>query len=56
MWETKVALEGPDTDALRGDNRDDGGRGIHFSARGLNAHGKLWADKVSAYLDRALAD
>jgi serine/threonine protein kinase len=56
LWETKVALEGPDTDALAGDNRDQGGKGIHFSGKGLRAHGKLWADKVSAYLDKALAE
>jgi eukaryotic-like serine/threonine-protein kinase len=56
LWETKVALEGPDTDALGGDNRDAGGKGIHFSAKGLRAHGKLWADKVSSYLDTILAE
>jgi serine/threonine protein kinase len=56
LWDTKVALEGPDTDALTGDNRDQGGKGIHFSAKGLQAHGKLWAEKVGAYLDKALAE
>jgi serine/threonine protein kinase len=56
LWETKVALEGPDTDALVGDNRDQGGNGVHFSGKGLRAHGQLWADKVSAYLDKVLAD
>ena len=56
LWDTKVALEGPDTDALTGDNRDQGGKGIHFSAKGLQAHGKLWADKVGAYLDTALTE
>jgi serine/threonine protein kinase len=54
LWEAKAALEGPDTDALTGDNRDDGGKGIHFSAKGLQAHGKLWADRVAAYLDKVL--
>jgi len=53
LWDTKVALEGPDTDALGGDNRDQGGQGIHFSDKGLRAHGRLWAEKVSAYLDKA---
>jgi len=56
LWDTKVALEGPDTDALGGDNRDQGGKGIHFSAKGLRTHGKLWADKVCTYLDKALAE
>ncbi|HLV79619.1 MAG TPA: sialate O-acetylesterase, partial [Chthonomonadaceae bacterium] len=55
LWDTGVALEGPDTDTLTGDNRDFGGQGIHFSPKGLRAHGKLWADKVSVYLDRVLA-
>jgi serine/threonine protein kinase len=56
LWETKVALEGPDTDTLTGDNRDQSGQGVHFSAKGLRAHGKLWADKVSQYLDTVLKD
>jgi serine/threonine protein kinase len=56
LWEGKVALEGPDTDTLRGENRDNGGKGIHFSGKGQHAHGKLWAEKVSAYLDRVLAE
>jgi serine/threonine protein kinase len=56
LWETKVALEGPDTDTLTGDNRDGGGKGIHFSGKGQRAHGKMWADKISVYLDRVLAE
>jgi serine/threonine protein kinase len=56
LWDTKVALEGPDTDTLTGNNRDDGGKGIHFSGKGQRAHGKLWAEKVGAYLDRVLAE
>jgi eukaryotic-like serine/threonine-protein kinase len=56
LWESKVALEGPDTDTLIGDLRDNGGKGIHFSGKGQRVHGKLWADKVSAYLDRVLAE
>ena len=54
LWETGVAFEGPDTDTLTGDNRDEGGKGIHFSPKGLKAHGKLWAEKVAAYLDKEL--
>ena len=52
---TGIVLEGPDTDTLCGDNRDCGGAGIHFSPKGLKAHGKMWADKVSVYLDKVLA-
>ncbi len=56
LWDMRVALEGPDTDALGGDNRDTGGQGVHFSVKGLRAHGALWAAKVSAYLQGVLTD
>jgi hypothetical protein len=55
LWDTGIALEGPDTDTLTGDNRDSGGQGIHFSPKGLRAHGQMWADKVAVYLDRPFA-
>jgi hypothetical protein len=51
-----VAYEGPDTDTLAGDNRDLDGKGIHFSPKGLKAHGEMWAGKVGVYLDKALAE
>jgi len=54
LWDTGVALEGPDTDTLVGDNRDNNGKGIHFSPKGLKAHGEMWAEKVGAYLDSVL--
>lgn len=56
LWDSGIALEGPDTDALTGVNRDHGGSGIHFSGTGLRAHGKLWAEKVSAYLEKVLRE
>jgi hypothetical protein len=46
LWADGVALEGPDTDVLGGENRDVGGKGIHFSPIGLKAHGEMWAEKV----------
>jgi hypothetical protein len=55
LWESGVALEGPDTDTLTGDNRDEGDKGLHFSPKGLRAHGKMWAQKVGVYLDKELA-
>jgi hypothetical protein len=55
LWDTGAALQGPDTDTLRGDHRDNNGAGIHLSAKGLRAHGKLWAEKVGVYLDKVLA-
>ena len=54
LWEQGVALEGPDTDTLGGDHRDGGGKGIHFSAKGLKAHGELWAQKVGVWLDKVI--
>ncbi len=54
LWNAGIALEGPDTDTLTGDNRDAGGKGIHFSPKGLRAHGLMWADKVGAYVQARL--
>ena len=48
LWKDGLALEGPDSDALRGDLR----AGVHFNGKGLQAHGKLWAEKVAAYLEQ----
>ena len=55
LWQSGIALEGPDTDQLTGDNRQNGGKGVHMSDKGLQAHGRLWAEKVGAYLDTVLA-
>ncbi len=55
LWDSGVALEGPDTDLLTDDNRDMGGQGVHFSPKGLKAHGRMWADKVGVWLDKVLA-
>jgi hypothetical protein len=49
-----IALEGPNTDALGMEYRSDGGRGVHFSARGLQKHGEVWAERVGAWLEREL--
>jgi hypothetical protein len=54
IWDSGVAFEGPDTDTLTGDNRDMDGKGIHFSPKGLKAHGEMWVEKVGAYLDKVL--
>src|SRR5207253_645757 len=51
LWEKKIAVEGPDTDAMVGELRDQDGKGIHFSKKGLKVHGEAWAEKVVAYLD-----
>jgi hypothetical protein len=54
LWQEGIAQEGPDTDTLTGVNRDQAGKGMHFSGKGQRALGKLWADKVAAYLDKIL--
>jgi eukaryotic-like serine/threonine-protein kinase len=54
-WVDGVALEGPDTDALTGELRNIGGRGVLFSAKGLHEHGDRWAEKVGDQLDEMLA-
>jgi eukaryotic-like serine/threonine-protein kinase len=55
LWESGVALPGPDTDTLAGANRDQNGQGIHFSPIGLAAHGRLWADSIEPWLKQQLA-
>jgi hypothetical protein len=54
LWDTGVAFEGPDTDALTGDNREHNGAGIHMSGKGERAHGELWSEKVTRYLNGVL--
>jgi len=49
-----AAFEGPDTDTLTGEHRDLGGQGIHFSAKGLTAHGRLWGVSVLHWLEQVV--
>jgi eukaryotic-like serine/threonine-protein kinase len=56
VWDLGLAFPGPDTDTLMGENRDNGGRGIHFSGKGLRAHGAAWAKKIRSYLDKILSE
>ena len=55
LWESGVALEGPDSDAMTRDFRDNDGKGVHFSGKGLREHGVRWAEKVSPWLERQFA-
>lgn len=50
LWQDGIALSGPDSDALRGDLRDQGGKGIHFSGMGQRALAAAWADKIVPWL------
>ena len=45
-----IALAGPDTDSLTGDQREAGGAGVHFSGPGLRAHAALWLDVLTPWL------
>jgi len=56
LWVDKIAIEGPDTDTLTGDHRDFDGTGVHFSPKGLKAHGEMWAEKVSPFIDEMLQE
>lgn len=50
LWKAGIALEGPDSDALRGELRDGGGKGVHFSGEGLKAHAHAWAEKLAPWI------
>ena len=52
LWRDGIALEGPDSDALKGDLRERGGQGVHFSGKGLREHGAKWAEKVLPWIER----
>jgi hypothetical protein len=52
LWKDGIALEGPDSDALKGKLRESDGNGVHFSGPGLREHGARWAAKVLPWLDR----
>lgn len=51
LWESGVALQGPDSDALAGDFRDGAGKGVHFSGKGLREHAQRWSDRVGPWLE-----
>jgi hypothetical protein len=55
LWKDGTALEGPDSDALKGDLRENNGQGVHFSGPGLREHAARWADKVGPWLAQRLA-
>ena len=50
LWHNGVALEGPDTDQLKGKLRERDGQGVHFSGPGLEALADAWFEKVSPWL------
>ncbi len=52
LWDSGIALEGPDTDVLGADYRDR--TRIHLLPDGLNRAGIMWYECVSAYLNKIL--
>ena len=46
-----LAVAGPDSDALKGDLREGGGKGVHFSGKGLREHAARWAEKILPWLE-----
>jgi hypothetical protein len=54
LWKSGVALAGPDSDALKGELRERGGKGVHFSGPGLRAHAARWAERITPWLEREL--
>ncbi len=54
LWKDAVALEGPDSDAIKGQLREAGGKGVHFSGPGLREHAARWVEKVSPWLEQQL--
>jgi hypothetical protein len=52
LWKDGVALAGPDTDTLTGELRQNNGAGVHFSGKGLKAHGAMWAEKVAQWISQ----
>jgi hypothetical protein len=54
LWKAGLALVGPDSDALKGDLRERGGKGVHFSGPGLRRHAAAWAEKITPWLEQQL--
>ena len=55
LWKSGVALAGPDSDALKGELRERGGKGVHFSGKGLREHAARWVEQVAPWLEKQLA-
>lgn len=54
LWADGIALPGPDSDALKGNLRENGGKGVHFSGPGLRAHAAAWMERVAPWLEQRL--
>ena len=54
LWRSGVALQGPDTDGLKGPPRESNGQGVHFSREGLHAHAAAWAQCLLPWIQSTL--
>ena len=54
LWKDGIALQGPDSDALKGELREKGGTGVHFSGKGQRALAKAWADQLVPWLEETV--
>ena len=54
LWKDGVALEGPDSDAMKSEWRESGGKGVHFSGAGLREHAARWVEKVAPWLEQQI--
>jgi pimeloyl-ACP methyl ester carboxylesterase len=54
LWKNGIALEGPDTDAIKGLLRENDGKGVHFSGAGLREHAARWVEKVAPWLEKSV--
>jgi hypothetical protein len=54
VWEDGIAWEGPDTDAITGELRENLGQGVHLTGAGLRRHAALWVEKIAPWLARQL--
>jgi len=52
LWKDRIAREGPDSDALKGELRESGGKGVHFSGAGLREHAARWIEKVAPWIEQ----
>jgi hypothetical protein len=50
LWKDRTALQGPDSDAVKGSFRDSGGKGVHLSGPGLREHAARWFEKIAPWL------
>ena len=54
LWKDGIALEGPDSDALKGELREGGGQGVHFSGKGQREHAAAWERKIGPWLEQSV--